>query len=307
MRKVVSPSDVAHFFANQTQYEATNSGRTFYYEGDKIYSYGRHFCIARIHEGKMLFTKRTYSNTTSNHVSHVWQASRHWERVMCYFPESEFGSNNFSHWRDDINAQLLKLGNARKPELYLSPIKRLIDEVKAYADFMGFEIPASLYDIVYSPDIELMLINKAAKIKEIQDAHKREAVEKAKIEVEKFRNFEVRRIHGTALDVDYLRVSVENGFETSQGIEISIEEGLRLYIAIKHGKLKRGDSVKHYTVRSIDSKMLVVGCHNIPIKEIDSVIDSNTGVFEEYYRKKENPFAKMTRQWVTAINEMQQL
>jgi len=301
MRKVVSPSDVAHFFANQTQPEATNSGRTFYYEGDKIYSYGRHFCIARIHQGKMLFTKRTYSNSTSKHVSHVWQASRHWEMIKCYFPEAEYGSNNFNHWRDDINEQLRRLSTARKPELYLSPIKRLIEEVKTYADFMGFEIPASLRDIVFSPDIDLMLFDAAAKIKEIQDAHKREAVERAKIEVEKFRNFEVSRIHGTALDIDYLRVSVENGFETSQGVEISIEEGLLLYAAIKQGRLKRGDSVKHYTVRSIDSKMLVVGCHNIPIKEIDSVIDSNTEMLKKYCEQTGFPMT-----WATAINEMQQ-
>jgi len=43
MKKVVSPSEVAHLWANQLQSEATNRGRSFYFERQAIYSYGSHF------------------------------------------------------------------------------------------------------------------------------------------------------------------------------------------------------------------------------------------------------------------------
>ena len=280
MRKVVSPSEVAHLFANQSQDEARNQGGSFFFEKDKIFSYGYHFCIARFHKGKLLFTKKTYSKTTSKHINHVWSATRQHDHIMCYDPSSNYGSSNFSAWENDIDKQLALLGKARKPELYLSELSRLIDEVKKYAEFMEFEIPTRLKEMVDSTEVNAMLLSEAAKIAEVRKQQAKLEKERVEQEVERFRTFEVSRVHGRGSDIDYLRVSEEGGFETSQGISLSIEEGLRLYMAIKLGKLKRGDNVLHYTVRSIDEKMLVVGCHNIPIKEIDMVIDSNIEVLK---------------------------
>jgi hypothetical protein len=36
MRKVVTPQEVAHLFANQLQSEATTQGRNFYFNGKKV-------------------------------------------------------------------------------------------------------------------------------------------------------------------------------------------------------------------------------------------------------------------------------
>ncbi len=62
-----------------TEGRALNGSRMFS-DGETIYSYGRHFPIARLfeHEGKAyaLFTTRDYSVTTSGHKSHVAGAAR---------------------------------------------------------------------------------------------------------------------------------------------------------------------------------------------------------------------------------------
>lgn len=67
---------VAHLWANKSKQSA--SGSHFYFEGDTIYSYGRHFPIARhaIHKGKpcVLFTTDDYSSSTSRHKSYVRNA-----------------------------------------------------------------------------------------------------------------------------------------------------------------------------------------------------------------------------------------
>lgn len=270
MKKVVSPGDVAHLFAHQTQPEATNSGRTFFFNGDSIYSYGRHFCIARFHNGRLLFTKRTYSNTTSKHVSMTWSACYHHEKVMCYHPEDRTGLRNFEFWEWDINKELSKLGRARKREIYLRNIHSLINEVKVYAEFMDLEIPEKLRAMVYSSDIESMLSAEASKIREIEDAQKATRMAEYKERVQKFKAFEIDHIGMKVGDYDHLRVS-ESGFETSQGIKLELLEGIDLYRCIKAGLLKRGDRIKHYIVNSVDSKVLVVGCHKILISEIDSV------------------------------------
>ena len=81
VRHVVRTSEVAHLWAGQKQDSGRNSGN-FYFRGNKIYSYGSHFEIARIltfKDGKqvVLWNHRTYSSSTSGHQSYVRSAISH--------------------------------------------------------------------------------------------------------------------------------------------------------------------------------------------------------------------------------------
>jgi hypothetical protein len=76
MRHVVEISTVAHLWAHQMQDHARNSGGNFYFEGADIHSYGSHFRCGSVSKNKAgetayLITTRTYSNTTSKHMSYV--------------------------------------------------------------------------------------------------------------------------------------------------------------------------------------------------------------------------------------------
>ena len=60
---------VAHEFAY-----GARSGKSLnmFIDGDCIYSYGYHFCIAkRVNEDTILFTTRSYSVSTTSHCSYV--------------------------------------------------------------------------------------------------------------------------------------------------------------------------------------------------------------------------------------------
>jgi hypothetical protein len=67
-----SNSQVAHVWAQQRK--ESMSGSNFYFEGPTIFSYGRHFPIAKFIERKgkkaVLFTTRGYSPSTSKHISY---------------------------------------------------------------------------------------------------------------------------------------------------------------------------------------------------------------------------------------------
>lgn len=70
-------SMVAHLWANESQESA--NGSNFYFEGESIYSYGRHFEIGRIVRNKRgekayLINDRYYSSTTSRHQYYVCEA-----------------------------------------------------------------------------------------------------------------------------------------------------------------------------------------------------------------------------------------
>lgn len=70
---------VAHLWANKKQESASNSGNTFYFDKNNIYSYGTHFLCASITQNKngqlaYLITNRSYSSTTSKHMCCVKSA-----------------------------------------------------------------------------------------------------------------------------------------------------------------------------------------------------------------------------------------
>lgn len=70
-------SMVAHLWANEKRESA--NGSNFYFEGESIYSYGRHFEVGRIVRNKRgekayLINDTYYSSTTSKHQYHVREA-----------------------------------------------------------------------------------------------------------------------------------------------------------------------------------------------------------------------------------------
>ena len=70
-------AEVCHVWASRSQSEGRAS-RVFF-EGDTIYSYGRHFKIAEFRkmpngETVVLFDNSTYSSSTSQHQSYTRQA-----------------------------------------------------------------------------------------------------------------------------------------------------------------------------------------------------------------------------------------
>jgi len=118
IKQVMDAADVAHFWANQTQDHARTATHNFYYNGTSIYSYGSHFRIAEMipipaerkgeinmlfginlwQDNLVLFTDRTYSNTTAKHISLTRHACSHLPRlVMSVFVE-ELTSEGMDEW-----------------------------------------------------------------------------------------------------------------------------------------------------------------------------------------------------------------
>lgn len=69
MKKVMTNSEVAAAFVARKQPYARNNHGTFYFEGDCLYSYGKHFVVARWLNGRLLHSRRHHSPSTSAHGS----------------------------------------------------------------------------------------------------------------------------------------------------------------------------------------------------------------------------------------------
>lgn len=152
-------SMVAHLWANQSQDSARKPGsNNFFFEGDTIYSYGRHFPIARhtvaleVKDGQrtrsgvkvpvILFTTRRYSVTTSNHISSVARAIPR-DAVIYYVndPAADYPHNHKENFEALIREAVsltkqARKARGRKAEL-LARARRTVQDANEYALAFG--------------------------------------------------------------------------------------------------------------------------------------------------------------------------
>ena len=220
MKTVFENKQLAHIWAHTSQSEGRNSNDSFYFSGDTIYSYGSHFPIAK-HvtnergEVAVLFTERTYSNTTQRHVNLVRNAC-YQDIIYCYNPESTH-AQNFAYWVTECEEIAANLKRARKPEKYLNEMSYIGDKANKYASFFGIDVPDTLqqlinienaaeFDAYRASKAELLAAEEKKKAGKLKKDHKK-ALNKwlaGKTDVLYLRN-----------GIDYLRMTGEN-VETSQ-------------------------------------------------------------------------------------------
>lgn len=284
MKTVLSPHDVAHYWANQLQDEGRNSGSSIYFHKNEIFSYGSHFMIAKHVENKLgekavLFTERKYSNTTSRHVSWVRQAASHLRII--FVPDPALSADElFESWGKELLSITGAMKHARKPEKYISEIHAVGHHVEQYANFFGLKIPKQLQ--------VLMAISSTEDGKKALDKHTRavkaEEKKQAKAQAEKharelteWRAFE-RRSMWKHNGWDYLRYNSETDrLETSQGVEIPVAIAKTAYKwmqeALKSGGCN-GDcnyQIMRYNVSEVNAEYMQIGCHKFSIAEIEAI------------------------------------
>jgi hypothetical protein len=121
-RKVFANGMVAHVWAQQTNPEGRSNNGNFYFRDSAIYSYGSHFQIARFSQDKTVvwFTSRSYSVSTSGHVSYVQDALRGLPVVVISVPDlNTFDETRISKdQRAVIELALMRSGPKTKWEAF---------------------------------------------------------------------------------------------------------------------------------------------------------------------------------------------
>lgn len=270
-------SDIAHMWAHQTQPDARTSRNNFFYDGDTIYSYGRHFPIAKHVEFNgvkaILFTLDSYSVTTAKHIHTVLHACNHMNVIRCLKVDicSKDATHqhhaNFNYWLQRTEICLNKLQTARKPENYLLEISGLKEQAEKYAAYFEIPIPLSL-------TIAFAISNKKEYVEYLDkkaDIIKAEEIKKAARERKKhreaLRNWEEGKTARLYVrdGYDYLRYSnrVDGGafIETTQGVTIPLPIAKAFYQKVKNGSIKTGDTIIDYEVSEVGKDFIQIGCH----------------------------------------------
>lgn len=294
-------SEISHLWAHQLRPQAHKAGPNHYqifFEGKTIYSYGRHFPIASLFGKKNEFvaiTTRTYSNTTSGHISTVKSAVSHFapeNKIYCSNPQfavSGLHTTNLENFERAAKNAAEKLATAKKPSIYFAEIA----DQKAMFDkyCKAFKVKTKKKDF---PNLHIQpTAEEIEKIKK-QAAAEKERKEKAEAEQQKKVGLQlsywlegkkysdlnpdgsdtlIPAPHG--IKNTYLRV-INGIIETSKGIKLPIEAAHRFYTWYIHTANTGGcnncqKEILGYKVTKADAAGLIVGCHDITREQIDKI------------------------------------
>lgn len=300
MRTKFNNSELSHIWANQTQ--SIGKGSSMFFENDTIFSYGYHFILAKHQQNKegqkcVFFNDRSYSNTTAKHQSLVWRSipsNVPFFKVLTFINDLDASTTahkdnltNYINKAEDAKSKAIK---ANKHKMgYLQQVKNTIDVFVKYCSFFSIDKLDDFNPILgngLSITERFEQINKWLwsfenskefkkwQIKQEENRKKAEikALEDAKEKIEAFRQFKISSIYAN-LGHYLLRYNKETeNIETSGGVKMSKNIFLTAYNRLINNELKTGQHVDKYTFNGITGDIVSVGCHKIPMTEIQGVL-----------------------------------
>lgn len=278
--------NIAHEWANRQDGSGIGAGGNMLYGGGCVYSYGDHFIIAKHVQNErgeraVLFTERTYSQTTAKHIAIVRDASSHLDKLHVADPALD-KDELFNDWQERIVAIAGKLAVAQRPQKLATEIEKLYHQAERYADFFGYDMPEKL---VLAGNIRNSesFADYVAKEKAERDAERLvQAKRLKKVQAQRlkdWRAFETKGI-GSLDGWDYLRfVEQTCEVETTQQVTFTLFDAKALYLFIEDTLRKdtyAENSEKflgEYTIIEINKAYIRIGCHKVAIKEINRFAD----------------------------------
>jgi len=275
--------DVAHVWAHKLLDHARNKTGNFYFHGDTIYSYGRHFPIAMHveHKGKkcILFTTRTYSSTTSKHIWGTQKAipsSVEVFRVRC--PANSVRASMVDEYVERITSKLEEAAKARQRRPYLlSEAQLLVEEARRFCAFFGFRRKFNDVGNIdeIKAELEAVKRRKAARLSRQQRELEKKNAERLASWLSGGDDWPYR------LEFDHLRLYENDdgskSVQTTQRVQVPVEDVRRIAkLVLRHIKSgehwqKNGEHIKvgDYELDAITSDGTIhVGCHKFKREEV---------------------------------------
>lgn len=299
MRRVLTNhSEVAHYWANRVQSEGSAS--RMFFEGDTIYSYGRHYAIAvLLDKGYVALNTAGASVSTAKHASYARQACSHLKALHVVNPNEPPASVK-GPTEADVQRLLERAARARgnRGRLVAEAASRVSD-FNTFSKLLGSPIRIKPIDVEGFDADKLRAL-----IKKREDAKKRKAralelaATKAKADLlvlwrDHSREVYTYQLHGATVALRLCQLACQYGpdsyfIETSHGAKIPAPDAIRLWPVIE--RVRSGDKdydvgmqLGHYRLTQIRRDGSIrVGCHDIPFAEIERMHAemSAEGLFE---------------------------
>lgn len=266
-------NEVAHAWANQTG--KCRKGFNMFYDGNTIYSYGRHFPIARLVDGGVvLMTSKSYSTSTAKHKTFTWRAI-HSRTIFCVPNVMASTKSEHDENRSDLIARAVTSINLAKRArkygpMHLRQAEGLVKSANDYA--WSFDLDC----------VAVTLENLDASIADIaKRAREQEAAEEA-ARIKRAREQELANrerltqwlrgadVHAPRTKRPYFRVKNDE-VQTSWGANVPFLDALLVWQVMD--MMRKGEPVNlngvigckvgDFTLNAIDQFSARIGCHVI--------------------------------------------
>lgn len=281
-----SHNECAHIWASQSQYEGRAS-RVFF-EGEIIYSYGRHFPVARFapeYGDIVLFNNRGYSNSTAKHKSVIRAAiPSKYAIIPCDDPTRSI-SHNLDIWARRVESLREQFAASKRKPTRANLAVEIYNNCEAAANYaMATQIDAPGFTCSTIDEDEAREYGAIAQRK--RDANR----EARRIEQDRIRKLEAAERFalwqagenvysgGFELYPTILRIKGEQ-IETSRGAKIPVDDALKIYPLLDRAK-RSGAKIEAgmhninlgaYRFNSFDGDTLIVGCHQIAWEQVEKM------------------------------------
>lgn len=289
MRKVLkSHRELAHFWANDVQDEA-RAGNMFFERG-KIYSYGRHFVIARrLPNNTVVWSRRGYSSSTGQHKALVRQALPPGTRIVYCYDADESASSNKHAAEINIQEQIAIINSPKRlhqktRDAASMETVRIANEFNAYLEALPLDESEHVTPFEITSDnhegLARYMLERAEAARKADEERKAKVRESALLQLAKWRNFEPAVAYG---NLHTLPVALRiNGteIETSHGANIPLRFAPIVWSWVQRARVEGemsnlfGDNpnpvrIGVYTLNKVRADgSIVVGCHDIPYCEL---------------------------------------
>lgn len=279
---MTSHAQLAHIWAQlPVDSEKEMRGSRMFFRGNKIYSYGEHYCIAahvidRDGIDRYLINNTPSSQSTARHRGHVIRAVMYQDMFLVHNPlaaTKEEHKANYMDMKNKLYSVAERIPRLRTTTLYaIAEYKRIVDKMNRYtkAFRLGYKAIPDMDDeqILQSCGV---IAEQARKVRA-----KARATEKARLELEaaeaqddleKWLAGEKSELH----DHPFIELRMKGDVvQTSKGAEFPVSHAKRAWELIKQAKdpatrkLAKGMRVGHFTIDLLRSDgSVVAGCHDI--------------------------------------------
>lgn len=288
IKNLRSHSAVAHAFATHGM-DSDNWGGSgsMFFDDSTIYSYGRHFAIAKfIAHDVLLFVDHTYSNSTSKHIGHTSSATSQYTKLYVNDPHASL-MTNISKAENEIEQHVRLIGGAKRGgrREWYDAVNAKIGHLKAIRNYLLSLANDNEYfqenqacigriDTIINNFDGLTKDNKSDFAQKLIEREQQRQVEMAKLEAKQAKERTIKFMNGEinhfASQYQIMRVEGDN-VRTSLNIILSVDVVKRAYELYKRSELEK---VEQWKVLSNDGKVIRIGCHVFEKKYIDTFMQT---------------------------------
>lgn len=303
MKTVFSNYELAHVWASQSQETGRNSKNSMYFNGNTIYSYGSHYAMGAIYNNcsVVLLNEYSYSSSTAQQRSKCSSATSH--MLSFYVPDVtdpkakenlEYLNtnivNSFNSLLKEIRPYSRWADKSERP-YSLTSFLELIEDYNKYCEAFQIKDTIKLEEnfLELLEEISTYNVNRQlereARYNTPEEIAKREKAAARKIELEnkktelvrfkaliKIKEWKQNKIFGSysfnlpaGLPV-FLKIK-DDKLYTSKGASVKLEEALKLLYLVDKNTEVKGHVVGSYEVSHRYNGNIVIGCHDITLKE----------------------------------------